>query len=111
MDVEARTFVDRGIIRSDSLWATARARITDYQLTDEWQDAGLMRVSLSATIAPLDSPQCRATTLPPLHLGAARLDTDPSLDPATVQPLMAGFDPSLRQDFSAAENDAFAAPG
>src|SRR3546814_1441438 len=40
MDVEARTFVDRGIIRSDSLWATARARITEYQLTDEWQDAG-----------------------------------------------------------------------
>ncbi len=110
MDVEARTLVERNVIRSDSIWATARAKVTGYRLTDEWQDAGLVHVSLSATIAPLESPRCSDDPLPGLHLGAASLAIDPAIDPAVAGPLLAEFDGTMRQAFSADPLDAFAGP-
>src|SRR3546814_5876486 len=84
-------------------------RISDWS-SDVCSSDLLMHVSLSATIAPLDSPQCSADVLPRLHLGAVRADIDPALDPATVQPLLAGFDHAMRQAFSADATDALAGP-
>src|SRR3546814_14453100 len=64
MDMRAATLIDRNVIRSDVMWATAQARVTGYRLTDEWREAGLMKVSISATIAPIDAPSCGAAPLP-----------------------------------------------
>src|SRR3546814_15867006 len=83
------------------MWATAQARVTGYRLTDEWREAGLMKVSISATIAPIDAPSCGADPLPPVHLGEMRLDVDPALHPAAADPLVPQFRYALRRAFGA----------
>src|SRR3546814_309112 len=110
MDMRAATLIDRNVIRSDVMWATAQARVTGYRLTDEWREAGLMKVSISATIAPIDAPSCGADPLPPVHLGEMRLDVDPALDPAAADPLVAQFRYALRRAFGADPSDATLGP-
>lgn len=107
MDVHARTYIDRNVIRSDSVWATAKGKVTGYRLTDEWREAGMVHVSVSATIAPLEAPSCSTDPLPPLHLGAAYLDIDPAVDPAIAEPLLADFDHAMRQAFGSRLPDRF----
>src|SRR3546814_17263178 len=86
--------------------ATPQARVTGYRLTDEWREAGLMKVSISATIAPIYAPSCGADPLPPVHLGEMLLDVDPALDPAAADPLVAQFRYALRRPFGADPCDA-----
>src|SRR3546814_17730359 len=69
-----------------------------------------MKVSISATIAPIDAPSCGADPLPPVHLGEMRLDVDPALAPAAADPLVAQFRYALRRAFGAAPSDATPAP-
>ena len=110
MDVAASTTIDRNVVTSDSLWARARARVTSYKLTDEWQDAGLLHVAIEASIAPVDAPQCADGPLPRLHLGAPVLDIDPAVDPVVTERLGADFNQAMRTAFGAQPLDPFAGP-
>lgn len=106
MDMEARTLVDRGVIQTDRLWATARGRITDYQVTHEWRDGPLYRVALTANVAPLERANSCVAAPPPLHLGLIRADIDPAIDPAIADPLLHGWGEVLRLSFAADPTDA-----
>lgn len=106
IDMQASTLIDRNVIRSDAVWATARGRVTGYRLGDEWRENGLLKVSITATIAPLDAPSCSADPLPSLHLGETRADIDPALDPGVVAPVMADFDHAMRRAFHSDSSDA-----
>ncbi|MBB4632834.1 flagellar assembly protein T N-terminal domain-containing protein [Sphingosinicella soli] len=105
MDVEARTIIDRNIVRSDTLWATARAKVTAFEVTDEWRENGLLRVAVSATLAPLDANVCNAAR-PAMHVGALRVDIDPAIDPAIAEPVRA----DAERTFRAAYGEAAAPP-
>lgn len=106
MDMEARTLVDRGVIQTDRLWATARGRITDFEVTHEWRDGPLYRVALTANVAPLEKAGSCAAAPPPLHLGSIRADIDPAIDPAIADPLLYGWEQALRLSFGADPMDA-----
>ena len=110
MDVAASTTIDRNVVTSDSLWARARARVTGYRLTDEWQDAGLLHIAIEAAIAPVDAPRCADGPLPRLHLGAPVLDIDSAVDPIVGERVRADFDEAMRQAFGARPLDPFAGP-
>lgn len=110
MDVSAQTFVDRNVITSDSLWATAKARVTGYRLTDEWQDAGLVHVAVEAGIAPIEAQQCADGPMPRLHLGAAVLDIDSAVDPIVGERLRMDFEEAMRRSFGTRPLDPFTGP-
>lgn len=106
MDVEARTVIDRNVVRSDTLWATARAKVTAFAVTDEWRDGGLLRVAVSATLAPLEAHKCNAAVRPAMHVGALRVEIDPAIDPAIAEPVRA----DAERAFHLAYGDAAAPP-
>lgn len=97
MDVEARTLVDRNVVRSDTLWATARAKVTGFEVKDEWREGGLLRVAVSATLAPLESEVCDASVHPAIQVGTLRLDIDPAIDPAIAEPVRAEAERAFRR--------------
>lgn len=99
MDVEARTIIDRNIVRSDTLWATARAKVTAFEVTDEWREGGLLRVAVSATLAPLEANTCNVSVRPAMHVGPLRVDIDPAIDPAIADPVRADAERAFRDAY------------